>query len=428
MHVDRFKYWFLLASKFLAGQGIIQLINVATGLLLLRLLPIGEFALFSMAGALLALASIGTNLGLTSAFTTIGAQVKDSPTLLGNLFATTKRYRGLLFLIVISLMLILTPFLAYGRGWGLSAIGLTFLIVVASSWVQLTLSLRMCVMNIHHDANGLWLSGLISAIARLALTLLFCTLLPLAVVALAINLAGFVISEMLLIRRATRYVGAATPDQEMGETLKRFTYPLIPGVIYYALRGQISLILLGFFGQTSSIAELGAVGRLGQLLGLIGLLNVFLIQPYFARIPSKAAFIKKGSFVVGGYLLLALLLLGSAFVIPDFWLILLGPNYLELKALMPLAFAVPLVALFGDILYILLMSRGWTKGQNWTVYIGVAVQVLFISLVRIDTTREALLFSLLILTAHAAVQLALLLKSVMRKKLNWLGDLQTQNG
>jgi O-antigen/teichoic acid export membrane protein len=428
LRIDRFKYWFLLASKFLAGQGIIQIINVATGLLLLRLLPVGEFALFSMAGALLALASLGTNLGLTSAFITIGAQVKDSPVLLGNLFATTKRYRGLLFLIVTCLMLILTPFLVHGRGWGLSAIGLTFLIVVMSNWVQLTLSLRMCIMNIHHDANSLWLSGLISAIARLVLTLLICRLLPLAVVALTINLVGFVISEMLLIRRVTIYASPAAPDQEMGETLKRFTYPLIPGVIYYALRGQISLILLGFFGQTSSIANLGALGRLGQILGLIGLLNVFLIQPYFARIPSKAAFIKKGSFVVGGYLLLALLLLGSAFVIPEFWLLVLGPNYVELKALMPLAFAVPLVALLGDILYILLMSRGWTKGQNWTVYIGVGVQALFIALVRIDTTREALLFSLLILTAHAAVQLILLLKSVMRNKLDWLGDLQIQNG
>ncbi len=109
MKFHRIKFWFSLTAKFLAGQGVIQAINLCTGLLLLRLLPVEEFALYSLVGGMLALASLGSNLGVTSAFLTLGAQFKDDPLQLGRLFFTIKKYRTVLFIIVTCLLLLLTP-------------------------------------------------------------------------------------------------------------------------------------------------------------------------------------------------------------------------------------------------------------------------------------------------------------------------------
>ena len=378
---------------------------------------------------MLALASLGSNLGLTSAFLTLGSQVKDEPLRLGGLFLLIKKYRTILFTIVTCLILVLTPFVTLNRGWSMVAIVLSIAIVVSSNWVQLTQSLRMGIMNIHHDADGLWMSGLAGAVTRLSLTALVCTLAPLAVVALVINLLGLIISEVLLIRRSKRYVSDAAPaDQQMSEAVKRFTYPLVPGVIYYAFRGQISLILLGIFGSTASIAHFSALGRLGQILGLTGLINGFLIQPYFARIPSRKSFVTKSSIVIGGYSAIALMLFWSAFMMPDVWLLVIGPNYSELKALLPLAFSITLLSLLGDSLYTLLMSRGWTKGQSWTICSSVGVQIIFISLVVIDTTWNALIFSLLSSLAVVIAQSILLLKNMFNTSQNWIGKLQPQKG
>lgn len=427
MRFGRFKYWFLLASRFLAGQGVIQVINLTTGLLLLRVLPVQEFALYSLAGLMLALASLGSNLGLTSAFITLGARVKDDPARLGSLFATVRRRRVWLFAFVTVVVLCLLPLVARGRGWGLLEISLTALLVVASNWVQLTQSLRTCVMDVHHDAGGLWTSGLAGAGTRLLLTLLCCWRMPFATVALAINLLGLLAAETVLIGRGRRYMtDHAPPDRRDAERVKNFVYPLAPSVIYYALRGQISLLLLGLFGQTASIADLGALGRLAQILGLVSLLSIFLVQPYFARITNKTNFIKKGSVVLLAYLLMAALLLASAHVMPGWWLLLLGPNYAGLQPLLPLAFSVPLLAMLGDILYILLMSRGWTKGQNLTIYLGLSVQALFILTGRVDTAYGALLLSLYGFGTYVAVQLILLLKNLTRSNFDWLGDAQIQ--
>lgn len=431
MKPHRIKFWLSLSAKFLAGQGVIQVINLGTGLLLLRLLPIGEFALYSLAGGMLALASLGTNLGVTSALITLGARVKDNPLQLGRLFLTVKKYRTLLFIIVTCLLLLLTPYVTRNRGWSLLVIGLSVSIVILSNWVQLTQSLRICILNIHHDANGLWGAGLAGAITRFALTALVCTFIPLAVIALVINLFGLAISQVFLKRRTKKYLTDAISSdqgssQQTDDAVKRFTYPLIPGVIYYTFRGQISLILLGIFGSTASIAHFSALGRLGQVLGLVGLLNGFLIQPYFARIPSRKKFVKNSSIVIGSYTLLALLLLSSTFVTPDVWLFIIGPNYNELNTLLPLAFSIPLLGLMGDLLYVLLISRGWTKGQNWTIYLGVVVQIAFISFILIDTTRNALILSMLSFLIHVLVQLILLIKNMLNTNRAWFGELQPQ--
>lgn len=417
----------LLASKFLAGQGVIQAVNLATGLLLLRLLPVQEFALYSLAGALMSLASLGSNLGLTSAFITLGARVKDDPARLGSLFVTVRKYRVWLFALVTVVVICLIPSTASGRGWGWRVVGLSALLVIASNWVQLTQSLRTCVLDIHHDAGGLWNSGLAGAVVRLSLTLLCCWLIPSAAMALFVNLLGLATIELMLIRRGRRYMSDQAPaDSQMGESVKSFVRPLVPGAIYYAFRGQIPILLLGFFGNTTSIAGVGALGRLGQVLGLVGMLNVFLVQPYFARIPNKTGFVKKGLIVLCAYFFLATLLLSSSYLVPEWWMLLIGQNYVELKPLLPLAFSIPLLAILGDILYIFLMSRGWTKGQNWTIYFGLSVQVLFILTARVDTARGALLLNLFAFAAHAAVQIVLLLKNLIGSDWNWVNEVQVR--
>ncbi len=414
MNFRRVKPWLILASTFLLSQGVIQAINLVTGLLLLRLLSIEEYALYTLANVMLAIGSLGSNLGLTSALITLGSQVKDDQSKLGSLVATVQRYRRHLFIGVSFTLLLVAPLLTRGRNWSWEKIALCLLVVVMSNWVQLSLALRTGVFDIHHDASSQWRVGLTSAVVRLLLTAALCVVYPSAVLILTINFVALVLSDLVATRRCHQYFkGGAEPDHSQGEAVKRFVYPLAPGVVYYATAGQITLLLLGFFGSTTSIAQVSALANYGRIIGMLGLLNGFIVQPYFARITDRGIFIRKCLFILGGYASTAILLFASSFVVPSWWLLLLGRNYSGLVLEVPLAVAIPLLTFLSDTLYILLISRAWTTGQNWAIVLSLTVQVLFVALVGVDTTRHALCLALLLPLGNIAVQSALLVKRLM---------------
>jgi O-antigen/teichoic acid export membrane protein len=408
------KVWLLLISKFLAGQGIVQALNLITGLILLRVLTIEEYALYTLANVMLVLASIGSNLGLTSALVTLGSQVKDNRTKLGSLVATIQEYRRQLFYIVNAIIIVLTPFLTHGRGWSWGKITLCVLFIALSNWVQISLSLRTGVFDIHHDANSQCLVGLSSAILRLILVTSLCIFFPSALLILIVNFVALALSDLIAMRRCQLYFDwGVSSDPLQGEAVKKFIYPLAPGVIYYAIAGQITVILLGLFGSTSSVAQVSALANYGRIISMLGLLNIFFVQPYFARITYRDIFVKKALFMLGGLSVVGFLLIISSFVVPTWWLLLLGHNYSNLLNEMPIAVAIPLVVLLTDMLYALLLSKEWTRGQNWAIGVSLTIQVVFIALLGIHTVQHALWLALLLSLGNLAVQATILIKHLI---------------
>lgn len=411
MKLKRIKFWFFLAFKFLAGQGAIQVINLVTGLILLRVLSIEEYALYTIANVMLALASLGSNLGLTTAFVTFGSRAKDDRLKLGILFATIQKYRRQLFLIVTLIIIALTPLMTSGRGWSWEKVAFCITFVIVSNWVQLSLSLRTGVFDIHHDANSQWWVGFTSAIVRLALAAMLCFFFPFAWLFLVVNFIALVMSDLVALRKCKPYVDQSEgPSREQAKIIKKFVYPLVPSIIYYAVVSQITLLLLGLFGRTSSVAQFSALANYGRIISMLGLLNGFIIQPYFARINGKSEFIRKCFFVVGGYIIFASTVFASSIIVPSWWLLLLGKNYSQLMAEIPLAVAVPLLVLFGDSLYTLLASRAWTNSQYLTIVVSILIQCVFIPLVGVSDTRRALWLALALAFGNVAVQVALLIR------------------
>ena len=80
-----------LASKFLLGQGLAQALMLLVGLLLLRLLSIEQYALYTVAGTLLALVTVGSNFGLSQAIVSLGAARRDDKYHLGALLDAARR-------------------------------------------------------------------------------------------------------------------------------------------------------------------------------------------------------------------------------------------------------------------------------------------------------------------------------------------------
>ena len=63
--------------------------------------------------------------------------------------------------------------------------------------------------------------------------------------------------------------------------------PSVPSILYFAMQGPPTVLLISFFGRTQGAASVGALGRLGQVFGLFSGMYPMFVEPYFARLPRE---------------------------------------------------------------------------------------------------------------------------------------------
>lgn len=405
----RTRYWAVVLARFMSGQVLIVLLNLITGFLILRLLSVQEYGIYTLAATLQAVGSIGADMAVSQAVVSIGAAKKDDRSFLARLIASAIRVRAPFF----AAALLAIGGLAYmgfpkiqvsttGALWIVAAVG-------TAVALQLSASVRTSLLNVYHDSEGLTRAGLTAALARLVAVFTVCPAAPWALTALAINVLGLSLSSAVLDRYKRQYIGgAATPDAECTRQIRSFIVPLIPGVIYYLLQGQISVLLLAFAGASDALAEVGALGRLGQVIGLLSLLNGYFFQPYFAQIVDRAVFARRVRQVLVAVTAIMAVITLSVIFIPQVWLLILGPNYEGLHGEVVIAMITAQVSAMGALLYSVVIATRMTRGQWWQIVVGIGGQLMFVALVDVTTTSAALFLNLIPAVTYLIVQASLL--------------------
>lgn len=408
MSSHQIRHWLTLLTKYLAGQGLVNLLNILVGLILLRILSIEEFALYTIAVVLQQVASIGSDMGLSHAINTMGAKIRDDRHRLGGLFSGARYYGYRFYAVSACIVVVAYAFMQSGHGWSVANVGGVLVLILLVAWLQITTNFRTAVLNVNHDAAALFRVGMAQAIARLLL-LPLCLVWPFAAIAVLGNMAGAYVGR----RVAERQCELKLDDKQLASdaqksALKEFVTPLLPVLLYQNLLGQLSIFLLGYYGYTASIAEVGALGRLGQLIGLLMLLNSFFVMPVFSRIRQRSEFLKKGGLVLLALIAFTLICMLSVYWLPNWWLFILGQNYSSLEGELPVAVFTALLGLIGATLYVFVISRNTTQGQSWYIVLGLTTQVVFLAVHGVHSTYDALLLNLLPVLCYACVQAALL--------------------
>lgn len=407
---------YLILARFLSGQFIIQLVNVLTGILVLWLLPVSEYAFYVIALLFTTVISLIGNMGISQAIATIGAKLHDNGAYLGALYSTGLSISKILFVIAAVCVLLLSLIVFQGKEWPLGAITIALILVVLIGWLQNRVAMKQVVLNIQHDDKALFLAGVGGGGARLVACGL-CLIWPEATVALIGNLIGALVTNTLLTGSAGKYADAGVMEShEMRLSIIRFIGPLAPAIVYFAFKDQISILILGFYGQIELIAQVGALGRLGQIIALLMMLNPFFIQPYFARIMGRPQFLARLGQVC---MLLAIFSVGAALssvLFPAPWLFILGGHYAGLVQELPIAVSGGIFTLIGGTLYTITISKGDTASQYWSVILGVASQLVFIGINGIQTTMDALYLNMLPAVSYLCIQVVILARMLYRWK------------
>ena len=402
--------------KYLLGQGLLQILNISLGIFILRILPKSEYSLYVIQTLFITSGGLLSNLGISQGITTLGAfNANDNEYILQTYITAvnlTKKYYKLTVLGIIFLSITLLTNNNWSRPQFLTALIFT----IPSIWISNIIQNQQAILYIKHDEKQILKANINGFLFRFFITG-FCIIRPDALIAIIGNFIGLFFTKKYYDKffafNAIK-INFQT-IQKIKNKLNKFIKPLYFNSIYFGFQSYIAILILGIFGYKESIAELGALGRINIIFGLLSNLNLFLIQPYFAKIKSRKLFLKKLLFVFYYFFLISALIFITAIYFPNNLLFVLGKNYSNLENELIISLLNCILIFINSGLYIINISKANTNKQYLIPIIGIILQFIFLLTIGINNTSQALYFNLFPYIASIICQILFLIKLI----LNW---------
>jgi O-antigen/teichoic acid export membrane protein len=389
--------WSKIFAKFFLGQGLVQVLGAVAGFYLLRWMSVEDYAMFTLAFGVQSLFVNVVDPGFSTAITPLAGAKADDPAVISRYMAAALSLRKYFFLIGaagVTLMLILS---GQKHGWSELAIAGLSASVVVNLWTLGIYNVSANALVATQKVGTLHLVQNIAAVIRLVgYVLAHLAGVIGGVVVMAWNTTITIICGRMMALKVEKHeriapIGVIEERKEMWHFVK----PLIPLAIYTSAQGSITILIVSLFGNTTTVAETGALSRLQQLFGPVTYLIGWIIAPYFARISSAIAYRRFIQLMALG---LTITCLGAAFawILPSPFLWLLGSNYVELEFEVFLTMLSSGVGSCAALAYNLIYARKLVKNNMSLIYIvcQVGLQLLLTPWIDLSTSRGAITLGL----------------------------------
>jgi O-antigen/teichoic acid export membrane protein len=391
-------HWGKLISITGGTQVIVQAVSLICGILVIRLLPVREYALYTIANTMLGTISLVADGGISTGVMAQGSKVWRDKKRLGAVLASGLHLRKNFATVS---LLISTPVLLYllirhEASW-LSSI-LIIASLIPAFFAALSDSLLEIVPKLHQDIVPLQRNQLSVSIGRLALSGILVFIFPFSFIAILAAGIPRAIGNLRLQRITGSFIhNNQKSDPEIEKKILNTVRKILPGSIFYCFYGQITIWLISIFGTSHSVAEVGALGRLAMALTLLNVLFSTLVIPRFARLPdSMAILLNRYLQIQFGLLIFGAFIVSIIHIFSTQALWILGPNYSNLKTELTLSIAGSYIGLIAGILFSLNTSRGWTINPLISISINLAAIILGILFINISTIRGLFVFNIFV--------------------------------
>jgi O-antigen/teichoic acid export membrane protein len=297
-HYERGVTMLRLISLVGSTEIILKAISFLTGILIVRLLPIQEYALYTLANTMLGTLVVLTDSGISNGVMAICGKVWQDPKKMGVVLATGLDLRKKFALVT---LFISTPIIVYlllqnNASW-LTSI-LIVLSLIPAFYAALSDSLLEIAPKLHQDITSLQKNQLMVGLGRLVLTVLTIFIFPWTfVIILAAGLPR-VHGNLQLKKINLKFIeNNQVPDSLVRKKILSVVYKILPNIIFFAFSGQIVIWILSVFGNTNDLASIGALGRFSVLIGLFTSVLSILFIPRFARLKDNKTTVLKVFFI-----------------------------------------------------------------------------------------------------------------------------------
>ena len=390
-----FQSWTKTLTRFLSLEVVVQALTFACGILIVRALPKADYALFTVANTMQATMNLMADNGIGTGLIAIGGRVWQDRYRFGQLVATAMQLRR--WFAVISLTLI-TPLLFWmlmKNGASVPYSGLITAAVLLGFYFTLTLGVLLPVPRLHLEVNRIQSLNILSSGLRLLLLVIaygYFLNTAVAMLAAAISLG----LQEVILRRWTPSMADpdAPPHPEDRREILRIVRDQAPNSIYYCVQSQLTVWLIGVFGNTTGVAEVGALGRLAVIFAVLASVMGNVFYPRFARVQEAGLLWRRYWQILGFHAAVALGLLAITALFPGALLWVLGPKYEHLEKELFLMILSGVLFSILACMWQLNIARGWIVSPWLMIPIGVVVQIALIIALDVSQVRGVLLMNI----------------------------------
>ncbi len=383
-------------GAFGSAQAVGQLLSFISGLLIVRFLIPDQYALYTMANAMVATLNVLADSGISKGALAQGGRVWRSPRDLGAVMVTSmqlrRKFAGVATLLALPILVFLL--LRHGSSW-LEAIAIV-LGVLLMFQIVLTTAMYDVVLQLHQEVKTIGVIRLKASLLRVLTIAGACFAAPLAFVVVCAGIPPQVWANRRLRTSVNPHVDwKQSADKAVASETLALVRRILPGSIYYCINGQLIVFLISIFGSTMAIAQVGALSRLSQLTILISAVSSVVIIPRFSRMQTTRKILPTFFGVLSTIAALCgvFLVMVAAFSDEALWL--LGTAYAGLRVEMLMAMAAACLSLLSGTAYALGASRGWVAPPWLSIGLNVSLQVILISALDLSTVRNVLTFAML---------------------------------
>ncbi|GAA4816927.1 polysaccharide biosynthesis protein [Litoribaculum gwangyangense] len=404
---DKIMYWG--KAVFITGfaQMVVQVVGFLSGILVIRLLPIQEYALYTLANTMLGTMAILSDGGISTGVTAEGGKVWKDPEKLGVVLATGLDLRRKF---AIGSLMISIPILFYllvdnGASW-LSSV-LIVLSLIPAFYAALSNSLLEIAPTLHQSILPLQKNEMVVGLGRLGLTALTLFIFPWTFVAILASGIPGIYGNIQLKKISRNFVDkTALPDALIRKKILKVVSGVLPGAIYYSLSGQITIWLISVFGNVTSVAQLGAIGRLVVVLTLFSSVFFTLLVPRFTRLEADANLLMKRFLITLGLLILVCITVTALFWIFSYQILwVLGDSYSNLNEELILFIVGSCAGLLTGIIFSMSSSRGWILNPYLYISLSIVTIITGIMFFNIATLKGILIFNIYVNAVQAVIYL-----------------------
>jgi O-antigen/teichoic acid export membrane protein len=402
--------WLRLFSEFTAAQAVIQLIGIGAGLLIVNVLPVAEYALYTFAMSVFTFLTVFSDLGVSNALLYFRRTTRVSASPFMPYVRAAFTVRHLLLLLGAVSALSFMALVGQGRGFHPLDLAAAGALVVVAAWLQIGAAIHVLLLRLGGNYRASYFAeALGSAIRALAIVAMWVASAAFAWLAvLASGLAA------LATRLSARHAAMREPDACLGATspdaMKGIAWYLVPtalSAVYFAIQAPLVVWLSAYFAGTEALAEVGALSRLGLLFGLAAGFIGAVLMPRLAAVTEDVAYRKR---YLESWIALAALgiaVIGFAYLFPRWLLFLLGDSYAGLDEELLIVAATSVLHVWGGYCVGINNSRGWVRRQPLVLMVYATIQVLLVARLDLSTTAGVLHFALWSAVVALVLQLAM---------------------
>ncbi|SHM42412.1 lipopolysaccharide biosynthesis protein [Flavobacterium saccharophilum] len=388
--------WGKLLSITGSAQIIIQTLGFASGILIIRLLTVQEYAFYTLANTMLGMMAVLADGGIVPGVMAQGGKVWENRQKMGAVLATGLDLRRKF---AIASLLVSVPILFYlllhnGASWVMAL--LIAAALIPAFYATLSDSLLEIIPKLNQTIVPLQRNQIEVGVARLFLSGLTMFIFPWAFV--AVLTAGIPRTWGNIGLRKIVYTMAdkdQKPNEEVKKEILSLVKRILPTSIYYCFSGQITIWLVSIFGNTHSLAQLGALSKVSVMLSIFNVIIATLIIPHFAKLMlNRYLLFNRFLQIMGLLIVLISLIIFIVYLFPTPILWLLGDAYKGLQFELLLSIISSCIGLLGGVVFNLYTSRGWAMSPTVSILINLFSIVFFARLLDLSNLKGVLLFNI----------------------------------